>query len=333
MKKISMAFLLLAALILAACTNPQTLPRQRVLRDGLMDTIMLITAYGEGAQEAVGAAFERIETIHRVADVNDPYGLTALMSVRGFADAEYLELLEISRHAYDITGGAFNPALGPLINLWDIGTENERVPADDEINAALALSSFDDVAWDSFVRLRYADMQLNFGGVAKGYAADEAAQILRGHGIEHALLDLGGDIYALGTRPDGNPWRIGIRSPLGDGAVIGIVELSDTSAMTSGSYIRYFEQDGRRYHHIFDPQTGRPADSGLLSVTVIYENAALADAVSTAFFVLGIERSAAILQDIPEMSVIFITDELEIYLIGGQAQAFSLTDDRFRIIS
>jgi len=333
--------LVLAALILAGCA-PEPPQQHRVLRDGLMGTVMMITAYGEGAHEAILAAYERIEEIHRAAEMSDPE-----IYVFHIADGEGMilphetaeiirTLLDLSLYVYEGTGTAFDPAIGPIIRLWGIGTEYEAVPSQAEINAALNFSMLSRIYWFDEDALFFGrtGMSLDFGGIAKGYACDEAVRILREHGVEHALLDLGGDIYALGTRPDGNPWRIGLRSPLGDGEVIGILELSDIAVVTSGSYLRYFEQDGQRYHHIFDPLTGRPADSGLLSVTVIYENSALADAFSTAFFVRGLAFSSGImLQDFSEMSAIFITEELEVHLIGENAQGFRLTDDRFRIAS
>jgi len=329
---------LLALLIFAGCAAPQQLPRHQNLRDDLMDTIMIITAYGNDADDAIRYAFRRMEEIHTIANVNDPESIVSRMaelagSGEFVSDELIYTLLEISEFAYSMSDGAFNPALGPLIQLWAIGSENERIPERHEIDTALSLIVLEDVLWDeSGVSLARQGMSLDFGGVAKGYAGKEAARVLREHGVEHALIDLGGDLYALGTRPDGNPWRIGLRSPLGDGTVIGVLELADTSVMTSGSYIRYFEWHDERFHHIFDPRTGLPADSGLISVSVIYEDAALADAISTALFVSGLQGSDEILSIIPGMSAIFITNELEVYLVGEQAQSLRLNDDRFRIV-
>jgi len=309
MKKIS--FMLLAVMLLVSCAKSEPEPQPyRMFRDDLMGTFMSITAHGEGAQEAVHAAFEQIELLHNVVSrIYD--GET----IEDWTSYMYNRLLEQSQFVYEETNGAFNHQLRPLIELWGIGTEHERVPSQAEIDEALAQSGYD------------------FGAIAKGYAAETAVFYMRNYRIEGALIELGGDIVAWGTRPDGAPWRIGLRSPLGDGAVIGTIELSGSWAMmTSGSYERYFEQDGIRYHHIFDPATGYPADSGLLSVTVMFPDHTQADAYSTAFFVMGIEDSSEIIRKWKLMSAIFITEDLDVHLVGEFAQAFNLTDDRFRIV-
>ena len=296
------ALLTVIAVMLTGCSPKPQEPHLK-LRDDLMGTFMSITAYGENAQEAVASAFERIEEIESAVLHESTYDTEVLM--------------HLSYNALKITDGAFNHMLGSLIELWGIGTDDERVPAQEEIEAALADNS-----------------KINLGAIAKGFAAGEAAQVLVTHGIESALIELGGDIHVLGTKPDGSPWRIGLRSPLGDGAVIGSIELpGNMSMMTSGSYERYFEQDEIRYHHILDPVAGYPADSGLLSVTVLYDNPALADAYSTALFVMGLERGIEFAGADKGMSAIFITEELNVYLAGGLAQAFNLADNRFGIAS
>jgi thiamine biosynthesis lipoprotein len=272
-----------------------------------MGTFMSITAYGENAEEAAEAAFGYIEEIHNAV-------LRVYAEETTAGDEDFDALLRLSEFAHEQTGGAFNHRMRPLIELWGIGAEHERVPSQQEIDAALAQYGYD------------------FGAIAKGYAAGIAAQaMLHEYGIESALIELGGDIVALGGKPDGSPWRIGLRSPLGDGAVIGTLEVTGMSIMTSGSYERYFEQNGIRYHHIFDPATGCPADSGLLSVTVISSDPVSADAFSTALFVMGLERGVEFVRLADGMSAIFITDEREIHLVGEAAQGFKITDNRFRI--
>jgi thiamine biosynthesis lipoprotein len=168
------------------------------------------------------------------------------------------------------------------------------------------------------------------GGIAKGYACDRAVEILTSHRVKHALLDFGGNIYALGTKPDGEKWRVGIRNPvLGEDGYICVVEVADKTVVTSGGYERYFEHDGKTYSHILDPATGYPAENGLLSVSIVAGNSTDADALSTACYVLGLEAGLALLDSLPDCDGVFVTDEREVYVTGGLTGGVAISDARF----
>jgi thiamine biosynthesis lipoprotein len=176
-------------------------------------------------------------------------------------------------------------------------------------------------------------MRLDFGGIAKGYAADALSEILRESGATGALVDLGGNILAFGSKPDESPWRIGIQNPFESrGAVIGVLKIGASAVVTSGVYERYSELQGVRYHHILDPFTGYPSDNGLASVTIVTDDAMAADALSTGVFVLGLPKGSKLVEELPTVEAIFVTDERAIFLTSGLTAAFELLDGGFRVV-
>ncbi len=200
--------------------------------------------------------------------------------------AEVIRLgLEISRESQ----GALDISVGPLVKAWGVATENPRVPNKEEVSRALALVGWDRVRLESGrLYLDRPGMMLDLGAVAKGWMADRIVEKLRARGVERAIVDLGGNIALLGSKPDGSPWKVGIQDPFQTrGRYLGILETGPTSLVTSGIYERFFEQDGIRYHHILDPKGGFPVINELAGVTIVHPNSGLADALSTAVFVLG----------------------------------------------
>ena len=329
MKTKLICFLLVAVFITAAgCTQKQ--PTQR-LRDDLMGTVMSITAYGANASAAVDMAYSRIGDIHRVCDANDPASLLSAINNGDSAtdNPDFIAISEIALAVEERSGGAFNPMIGALVRLWGISLGNTICPSDTEVTTAVEQIKLDRATprANRIIPARQGAL-LDFGAVAKGYACDEAVAVLRENGIKSAVLDLGGNVYAVGTRPDGKPWKIGLRSPvLGERGAVAALLVADMSVVTSGSYERYFEQDGRLYHHILDPQTGYPAEGGLLSATVLHQSSGIADAYSTACFVLGLEKGAELVRETPGMAAVFITEDLKVYTVGELS--IEIIDERF----
>ncbi|HOO62638.1 MAG TPA: FAD:protein FMN transferase [Synergistaceae bacterium] len=243
----------------------------------------------------------------------------------------FSQALEYAR----LTEGAFDPTIGPLTALWNIGTPEEQLPSPEAIRKALKLVNYEDllVFPQRGTALLAREGQLpDFGGIAKGYAGDGVRKILEEHGISQGLLDLGGNIVALGNKPGGAPWKIGIQNPLEPrGNYLGILSVSDTSVVTSGNYERYFEKEGKRYHHILDPRTGYPASQNLLSVTVTSESALQGDALSTGLYVLGLSRGMELAKKLEAVEALFVTSDRRVIATSGIARHFILTEESFSL--
>ena len=231
-----------------------------------------------------------------------------------------------------LTNGAFDASIGAVSALWTAQGVFSVRPSDSEISETLHLVGFEQITLADDGRTVYLPpgMRIDLGAIAKGYAADLVRDILEENSARHAILYFGGDIYAVGTRPDGSNWRIAITSPhIGDNDFAAIVEVSNAAVFTSGNYERFFERNGVHYHHILDPKTGFPADSGLISVTVISASATAADALSTACFVLGLDEGLRLLERLDGVEGIFITSDNRIYTTTGIRDSATIASPAF----
>ena len=227
------------------------------------------------------------------------------------------------------TDGALEPTLYPVLTAWGFTTDENQIPPAERIESLLASVGYDRVMLaDGTVTLKEG-MMLDPGAVGKGYAGDETEQILRENGITSALLDIGGNIQAVGSKPDGSDWRLGIRSPFGEeDGVLGVLRISDRAVVTSGNYERYFiGEDGVRYGHIIDPDTGYPVDNGLASVTIIAKEGKLCDALSTALFVMGAEQAVLYWESRRDFDMLLVTEDREIYVTEEIKRRFDLRDE------
>ncbi len=238
--------------------------------------------------------------------------------------------LEYSR----VAGGTFDPSIGHLVNLWGIGTEKAKLPTQEEIEEALQSRGLENIELLGNNQLRlHGETQVDIGAIAKGYAADEMVRIAKEAGVKSAIFNLGGNVYVLGSKGK-SPFRVGIQNPFSDrDDYLGIVDVQDTSVVTSGNYERFFvADDGKRYHHILDPQTGYPAESELSGVTVISSNSTMADAFSTAIFVMGLEKGMDFIESIEGVEALFVTNTRDVYMTSGLRSSFTLTDNTFRLV-
>lgn len=260
-----------------------------------MDTYISMTAYGQDAEGALSEAKDRLTELEQLWSVTDSDSDIYAVNHGGgqpvSISEETAELLSFALQMAEETGGALEPTIYPVLTAWGFTTEENRVPTDDEIAGLLKKVGYERVRLEGTTVRLGKDMMLDLGSVGKGYAGDLAAQVLKDHGITSALLGLGGNIQAVGTKPDGSPWRLGLRDPFSDGT-LGVLGISNQAVVTSGAYERYFiGEDGTRYGHIIDPVTGYPAESGLASATVIADEGRLCDALSTSLYVMGVDRA------------------------------------------
>ena len=267
-----------------------------------MDTYMTVTAYGEQADTAVDAAVEEINRLDALLSTGNEDSEVAKINANhgGSLSEDGAYLMKKSLELYQLTDGAFDISIYPVMDLWGFTTQDFAVPSSEELEEKLALVDASKIDFDEEsgeVSFEQDGMEIDFGGIAKGYTSDQVAKIFAEYGIESGLINLGGNVDAYGSKTDGTAWRVAIQSPDQDGNYIGVLEAEDKAVITSGGYERYFEEDGITYHHIIDPSTGYPADSGLKSVTIICDDGTLADGLSTSLFIMGEEKASSFWQE------------------------------------
>ncbi len=290
-----------------------------------MDTAMRLTVYGQGAGEAAGLARERVLELEALLSVTDENSdvCAANRNGGGTLHADTAALLERALALCGETGGALDVSIYPVVRAWGFTTGAYRVPEEAELAALLERVDYTRISLEGTVLTLPEGMELDLGAVAKGWTGDRLMELLRREGITSAIVELGGNVQALGSKPDGSPWRVAVQAPDGSGYA-GALEITDCAAVTSGGYQRYFEQDGETYCHIIDPAGGRPARSGLASVTVVAEEGAAADALSTALFVLGRERGEALWRERGGFECVFIGEDGTVAVTQGLEGRFSL---------
>ena len=312
-----LAALLLAALLLAGCGARDTAPAAATVF--CMDTVMNLTAYGKNAPDAlrdVEAELERLDAL--LARGTEGSAVYTLNHEGSVIDGEVADLLRASGTISEACDEAFDPTVAALLDLWGFGSGagEHRVPSHAEIAEVLSHVGAKHAHIDGEQVLLDLPTQLDLGGIAKGWAGARAREKLSENGVTSAVLDLGGDVALLGSKPDGASWRVAIRDPAEGGSYLGVLETpGDQFIMTSGVYERYFEENGVRYHHILDPKTGYPASSDLVSATVVCEDGVWADALATACCVLGAEESLALRQHLADtmaFDLLLVTDGGEV---------------------
>lgn len=296
-----------------------------------MDTYMTLTAYGEHAQEAVDKAAERVKALDALLSTGNENSEIYQLNQNGEAtlSEEGGYLVERALELYKKTEGAFDIAIYPVMQAWGFPTQDYHVPDDDTLKEKLVLADASKVNYDKDTRKIFFDqdgMEIDLGGIAKGYTSSQIMQIYQDCGVTSGLVNLGGNVQALGCKTDGSKWRVAIQSPDDTEEYLGILEIEDQAVITSGGYERYFEEDGVTYHHIIDPAIGYPADSGLISVTIVSDDGTLADGLSTSLFIMGEEKAAQFWREnSDEFEAIMETSDGELYVTEGIAD--SLTTD------
>lgn len=333
MKRIC-SLLLLAVLLLgcAACGNqqPEENPSNEKASTGLfaMDTYLNLTAYGDGGPEALDLAQERIRELESLWSVTDEHSeIYAVNHSGGETVTVSKDTADLVRYALDMaerTGGVLEPTLYPVLTAWGFTTDSFQIPAQEEIDRLLETVDYTRITLQDAALTVPDGMQLDLGAVGKGYAADETAAVLRENGVESALLDFGGNILTIGTKPDGSPWRVGVRDPDSEGN-LGVLEIANQSVVVSGGYEKYFiGEDGERYWHVLDPATGVPARSGLMQTAIVSGESKRCDALSTALFVMGLDGAIQHWREHQDFEMVLLAEDGTVIITEGLAEAFSL---------
>lgn len=302
-----------------------------------MDTYMYVTAYGANANEAVNAAAEEIERLDSLLSTGDSDSEVAALNRNGggLLSEETAYLTELSLELYENTNGAFDITVYPLTEAWGFTTGNFRVPESLEIEEILKCVGAENLFYDGkdgTLSFEKDGVQIDFGGIAKGYTSARIMEIFEKYGVKSGIVNLGGNVQTYGTKTDGSLWRVGIQSPEEDGTYLGVLSVADQAVITSGGYERYFEEDGVKYHHILNPADGYPAESGLVSVTIVSSDGALADGLSTSLFVMGLDRSIEYWRTYSELfDAVLMTEDGRLYVTEGLETGFT-SDLEYEIV-
>lgn len=288
MKRLCFPAFLLALALLPGCAAAETPCRRELLA---MDTVMALTAYGPNGADAVRRGGELLEELDGLLSVTEEASALSRANRAGGEPVEVPDpVRELLAEALSLCGeteGALDVTVYPAVRAWGFTTGEYRVPGEEELAALLERVDCSRVTLEGNVLTLPEGMELDLGAVAKGWAGDRLMELFAACGVTSAIVELGGNVQALGAKPDGSPWRVAVRAP--EGGYAGALELVNQAAVTSGGYQRYFERDGETYCHILDPATLRPVRNGVASVTVVTDRGAAGDGLSTALFVMGRE--------------------------------------------
>ncbi|MEA4971992.1 MAG: FAD:protein FMN transferase [Candidatus Metalachnospira sp.] len=321
-------FMLISVFLLTSCSNATSEAEPVSQTDFLLNTVCTITIYNEkntekDSNELITGAFdlcrEYENTLSRTIEGSDVYKINHSNGKPVTVSDSTIEVINCAEKYSKDSNGAFDISIAPLSILWNFEGDNPTVPPDAEISALVQEVDYTKVKVNgNDVTLEAPVTAIDLGGIAKGYIADRVSEYLETNNVTSAIINLGGNIYTVGTKPDGNNFNIGIQDPSKtDGSILGYVAVSNKSVVTSGSYERYFIQDGKKYHHILDPSTGYPVENGLCSVSIISDNSIDGDSLSTTCFVLGKDEGMKLINSLDGVQAIFIDDNGEMYFSDG----------------
>lgn len=339
MKKIKQLGILLlsATLFLSACgTLAQTVSGEPYEATTFaMNTVMTFSIYAEKGEELIIDAEQEIRRLENLFSVTlEDSEISKINANAGgegvLISADTEEILQDAVKMSELTDGVFDIGVYPLVREWGFTLEGEQhVPTQEEIDAQLANIDIDKLAVDTnnhTATLEQEGMAIDLGGIAKGYATDKIVELFQKNGVESGFFSLGGNVYLIGHKENGDKWKTALANPLNTNSYVGMITGTDTSIITSGGYQRYFEENGRKYHHIIDPSTGYPAESGLISVTIICESGAKGDCLSTALFIMGLEKSLELWRESDDFEAIFITEDGRLIATEGIATDFEFDE-------
>lgn len=322
---------------LSGCTNKEPEP---ISKEGLfLGTFCKITIYDEASRDILEKAFNRISEIEDKMTINKTS--SEVININSKAGSDYVKVspdtfsvIKQGKYYSELSQGKFDITIGPIVKLWNIGTDKARVPSPDEIKNKLPLVDYNNILLnekENKIMLKEKGMLIDLGAIAKGYAGDEVKRVLAENGVKHALINLGGNLVTLGSKLDNKAWKLGVQNPLDSrGEYLGTIEVSDKAIVTSGIYERYIEKDGKRYHHILSPENGYPIDNSLVSVSIVADKSIDADALSTTAFALGLENGLKLIESLKNVDAIFVTKDSDVYVTSGLKDNFKITNNKFK---
>jgi len=297
-----------------------------------------LKAYGKNAIKAINQSIKKVYEIDNkmsvfkinseISKINKNAGSQSQI----VGDDTYYVIHKAIKYCL-LSKGAFDITVRPLVSLWGIGKEGQQIPSSNEIKDKLKIINYKDIVIDkndNSIFLKNKKQEIDVGGIAKGYAADEVKNIMIKKGIKSALINLGGNILVIGTKSDGTPWNVGIQDPFrtrGEFALT--ISVLNKSVVTSGNYERYFEVEGKRFHHIINPSTGYPSESDIVSATIISNNSIDGDGLSTGVYIMGVQKAIKLIEEIEDVDAILITKSKEVYVTSGMMEKFTITSDEF----
>ncbi|MBI6875204.1 FAD:protein FMN transferase [Clostridium aciditolerans] len=307
-----------------------------------LGTYINIKIYDNPSDEVFNNVFDILKDIENkmsinisnseVSRINQNSGQVAVK-----VSPETFEVIKKGKYYSDLSKGNFDISIGPLVELWGIGSNHARVPSSAEIEDAKNKINYNDILLDednSTVKLKNKNMIIDLGGIAKGYSADKIVEYLKSKGIKTAIIDLGGNIYALGKSPTKDAWSIGIQNPIESrGEHLGVLNINNKSVVTSGVYERFLEKDGKKYHHILNPFTGYPVENQLVSTTIVSDKSIDGDALSTTLFTLGVKDGLKFIESIEDVDAILVNSNKEVYITSGLKDKFKVTNNEYKIVN
>lgn len=323
-KKLS-AVLTASALLLTGCSGAKSstqTDQDLTYTDMLFDTVIkiqILDPADESILDDLKKLCEKYDTMFSTTNTDSElYKLNHANGQPFTVSSETANLIQEGIHYSELSGGAFDLTIEPVSALWDFKADKPTVPSSDAIAQAVSHVDYTKVdIQDNTVTLEDPEAGIDLGAIAKGYIADQVKTYLKKQGIKHAIINLGGNVDVIGTKPDGSKYNIGIQKPFDEsGEAITSVQLTDQTVVTSGIYERYFKKNGKLYHHILDPRTGYPCENNLYSVSIITDSSTKADALSTTCFLLGYEKGMELIQSMDGVEAIFITDDEKVHKIG-----------------
>ncbi|WP_067841242.1 FAD:protein FMN transferase [Amphibacillus sediminis] len=332
-----------ALLVLSGCSSNQSGLLESPYRqtEFLLGTVVNLSVYDEDKEYVIESAMSLIEELEQI--ISDEIASSEISEINrqaGIAPVPVSEelyyLIDKSLNYGKLSDGGFDISVGPLTHLWRIGHDDARKPDQEEIDQAIAVIDYEKVILnpeEQSVYLEEPDMQLDLGAIAKGYITDQVNALFEEEGVTSAIIDLGGNIYVKGNRPSGEEWTVGVQNPfLARGELVGRIQATNKSVVTSGIYERYVEVDGIKYHHLLDPDTGYPFDNEIAGVTIISDYSIDGDALSTVVFAKGLEAGKTFIESLDDVEAVFVTRDQEIILSSGLVDTFELVNDNFKLV-